>query len=275
MTSRKQIFSDVLTLCGIPWDAMRIAQLDDCLARLGVPQDGAAPPAGAPAPVVAGSPIAMIDAALLRVAMPTMGIEQLQPWVDPIRAACVRFEIDTIRRIAAFLTTQAHEGGFKVGKRENMNYSAQRMADIWPSRYSVTRRQGGAPNAKARALAGKPEELANHTYANRNGNGPPESGDGWFFRGNGPSQLTGRDNHERFAKALAMTVEDATAWIATIEGGVMSAAWFWEENDINRLADTPGVEDETQKINGGQIGVNQRRVIFNRLVKAMIAREGS
>lgn len=274
MTSRKQIFADVAILSGVDWDALRIAQLDDCLTRLSVPQDGATVPGKVMLGVVPGSPIDMIDAALLRVAMPTLSIEQLQPWVDPIRGACVLFQIDTIRRISAFLTTQAHEGGFKVGVREGMNYSAQRMAEVWPSRFSDTRKRGGKPNALALALHRKPEEIANHVYANRMGNGPPESGDGWYFRGNGQTQLTGRENHERFAKAMGMTVEEATAWIATIEGSVMSAAWFWEDNDINRLADTPGVEDETQKINGGQIGVNQRRVIFNRLVAAMIALEG-
>jgi putative chitinase len=226
-----------------------------------------------PASMETGGPIDDIDAALLRVAMPSLSIAQLEPWVAPIRAACVRFDIDNIRRIAAFLTTQAHEGGFKVGVREGMNYSAQRMAEVWPSRFSVSGRRGGKPNGLALALHRKPEEIANHVYANRMGNGPPESGDGWRYRGNGPSQLTGKENHERFAKAMGMTVEKATTWIGTIEGGVMSAAWFWEDNDINRLADTSGVEDETRKINGGLIGVEERRAIFDRLVAEMLRRD--
>ena len=210
-------------------------------------------------------PIAMIDAALLRVANPDAG--DLQQWVEPIREACAKFEIDTIRRIAAFVTTLAHEGGFKVGVRENMNYSAERLAEVWPSRFR-------GPNALARAIERKPQEIANHVYANRMGNGPPESGDGWRFRGNGPPQLTGRANHEAFAKAMGMTLDEAVQWIGTVEGGVMAAAWFWEENDVNRLADTPGVADETKRINGGAIGLEERRAIFNRLVDAMLEREG-
>lgn len=230
----------------------------------------------APVPTVAmNRDIQSIDANLLRIAKPSASIEQLQPWVEPIRAACVRFEINNIRRSAAFITTQAHEGGFKVGVREGMNYSAQRLAEVWPSRFSVSGRRGGKPNGLALALHRKPEEIANHVYANRMGNGPPESGDGWRFRGNGPSQLTGRENHERFARAMGMSLEEAAAWIGTIEGGVMSAAWFWEDNDINRLADTPGVEDETRKINGGLIGIADRRAIFDRLVAEMLRREKS
>ena len=62
-------------------------------------------------------------------------------------------------------------------------------------------------------------------------------------------------------------------YIRTLEGGVMSAAWFWEENDINRLADTPGVEDEARRINGGLVGIADRRDRFNRTVQRLLERE--
>lgn len=215
--------------------------------------------------------IDLIDVSVLRAAAPERSEAELLPWVEPIRQACRKFDIDRIRRIAAFLTTLAHEGGFKVGARENMNYSANRLAQVWPGRF---RGPGGTgPNGLAKALDRKPEEIANHVYAGRMGNGRPESGDGWRFRGNGPIQLTGRTNHEAFAKAMGMTVDEVAAWIGTVEGGVMSAAWFWEENDINRLADTPGVADETRRINGGTVGLADRTERFNRTVARLLERE--
>lgn len=219
-------------------------------------------------------PISAITADFLLVAAPSRPAAELAIWAEPLREACARFEINTIRRVAAFITTLAHEGGFRIGVREGMNYSDVRMSEVWPSRFA----QGGVkgrPNALAKALHRKPEEIANHVYANRMGNGPPESGDGWRFRGNGPTQLTGRSNHEAFAKAMGMTVDEAVVWIGTLEGGVMSAAWFWEENDINRLADTPGVADETRKINGGEIGLRQREAIFNALVSYLLKAEAA
>jgi len=213
-------------------------------------------------------PISAIDVALLSITAPHLTEGALKPWVAPLREACQRFEINSIRRVAAFIANLAHEGGWAVGRRENMNYSADRLAAVWPSRFAAGK---GVPNALARSLARKPEALANHVYANRMGNGGPDSGDGWRYRGNGPMQLTGRDNHAAFAKAMGKTVEDAAAWIATtIEGGVMSAAWFWDENDINRLADTPGVEDETRRINGGLIGLAHRKQLFDALVKRLL-----
>lgn len=206
---------------------------------------------------------------LLRVAAPHLSDTALAPWVAPIKSACERYEIDTIRRIAAFIATLAHEGGFRVGARENMNYSAKRLSQVWPSRF----RFAGLPNATALRIGNKPELIANIVYANRMGNGGPETGDGWRYRGNGPIQLTGRANHKAFAQEVGKTVEAAAEWIGTIAGGVESAAWFWEQNDINRLADTPGVADETRRINGGEIGIEHRKRIFDKLVAFMLQLE--
>ena len=215
-------------------------------------------------------PISAIDLRLLQMMAPHAVLDDLERWVEPIKAACALYRIDSIRRVSAFLTTLAHEGQFKIGARENMSYSAKRLSQVWPSRYGR-----GAPNAKAKELSHNPEALANDVYANRMGNGPPESGDGWKFRGNGPTQLTGRDNHEAFAKAIGKPLEETAAYIGTLEGGVMSAAWFWNENGINELADTPGVEDETRRINGGLIGIHERRALFNKCVAELLKREAA
>ena len=212
-------------------------------------------------------PISAITVDLLDLTAPHLAASVLEPWVDPLREACERFEINTIRRVAAFLANLAHEGGWIVGRREAMSYSAARLAQVWPGRF---RGPDKLPNALAHSLARKPEALANHVYANRMGNGGPESGDGWRYRGNGPLQLTGRNNHAAFASEFGMAVEDAAEWIGTLEGGIMSAAWFWEANDINRLADTPGVADETRAINGGEIGLAHRKALFDVLVRRLL-----
>lgn len=214
--------------------------------------------------------IRLIDVSVLRAACPERSQADLAPWVDPIKRACERFEIDRIRRIAAFLAMIAHESGFIPGREENLNYKAMRLATVWPRRFA---NRDGSPNALARSIERNPQRIANEVYANRMGNGPPDSGDGWTFRGVGPIQLTGRANHEAFAAAMGLTIAEEQAYIRTLEGGVMSAAWFWEENDINRLADTPGVEDETRRINGGLVGIADRRNRFNWTVQRLLERE--
>ena len=68
--------------------------------------------------------------------------------------------------------------------RENMNYSAKRIRQVWPSR------------PEAVQFAGKPRELANSVYGGRLGN-KVGSDDGWIYRGGGIDQLTGRDNYRK------------------------------------------------------------------------------
>ena len=230
-----------------------------------------------PFAVPAQSPIDLVSVAVLRAACPERTADQLAPWVEPIKAACHRFEINTIRRIAAFISQMAHESGLIPGREENLRYSAKRMAEVW-KRYAANPAampKDRQPNDLAKRLAAAgPEAIANDVYANRMGNGPASSGDGWKARGAGPGQLTGMDNWRAFAAEVGMSVDDALAYGRTVEGGVMAFGWFWEENDINRLAETPGVEDETQRINGGQHGVDDRRARFNRTIAALLEAEG-
>ncbi|HEX8554296.1 MAG TPA: hypothetical protein VF695_06280 [Sphingomonas sp.] len=238
--------------------------------RVGVTPDGLWGPATAAAILKAlgpelVTPIDLLFVAVLRAACPERSEAQLAPWVEPIRKACQRFRIDTIRRIAAFVAQMAHESGLVPGREENLNYSAKRLTEVWPSRFPTI--------AMAASYAGNPDMLANRVYANRMGNGNEASGDGWRFRGAGPMQLTGRANWTGFASAMGMTLEAALNYGRTLEGGIMAAAWFWHANGINELADTPGVTDETRAINGGTHGLADRTARFDRAVAAMLAAE--
>ncbi len=214
------------------------------------------------APVYSGV-IGKIDVHLLRVACPERTEADLAPWVEPIQRACKRFDINSVRRVAAFISQMAHESSLKPGREENLNYTARRLTQVWPARFPSV--------AAAEPYARNPEKLANRVYAGRMGNGPEMSGDGWKFRGAGPMQLTGRSNWTGFADAMGMSIDEALMYGRTLEGGVMSAAWFWMTNDLNRLADTPGVRDESQRINGGPHGLADREARFNRTVAALLA----
>lgn len=223
----------------------------------------------------AKSPVDLISVPVLRAACPERTVADLVPWVEPIKAACRRFEINTIRRIAAFVAQMAHESGLIPGREESFAYTAQRMAEVWPARYAINPKADvKRPNALAiRLVAAGAQAVANNVYANRMGNRDEASGDGWANRGAGPGQITGANNWKAFALAMGMPLDAARAYARTIEGGVMSFAWFWEENDINRLADTPGVHDETQAVNGGQNGAADRKRRFDATVAALLEAE--
>ena len=171
------------------------------------------------------------------------------------------YSIDSVDRLACFLAQTTHEsGGFTV-LEESLNYSVDRLAAVWPARFSD-------PNV-ARMYAHNPERLANYVYANRMGNGGPESGDGFRFRGSGIIQLTGRANMTKFARAFGITLESAPDLLKTVDGAVLGACWFWSENNLNALADARDHLRLTKKINGGILGLDDRIAKFYKIVKVL------
>lgn len=216
--------------------------------------------------------ISTIDAALLKVAAPSRPIDELLPWVKPIQLACIRFEINTVRRVAAFLAQIGHESDFKA-RSENLNYSVEALLKTF-GRHRISTEDAHRYGRTATRPANQ-EAIANLIYGGEWGRknlGNTQPNDGWLCRGVGPLQVTGRANLMRFADAMGMTFEEALAYAKTLEGGIMAAAWFWEENDINRLADTPGVADETKRINGGENGLADRTNRFNAVVAELLRR---
>ena len=164
------------------------------------------------------------------------------------------YEINTPKRIAAFIAQCAHEsGGFMVLK-ENLNYKWPTLRKLFGKKYFLT-------DEMAQEYANKPnrqEAIANLIYANRMGNGDERSGDGFRYCGRGLIQLTGRSNYQSFADSLQMKVEDVPAYLMTFEGAAQSACWFWETNNLNKFADANNIEGMTRRINGGVIGLEDR-----------------
>lgn len=222
------------------------------------PASGAAPASGAGASAAAGGNAITVD--MLAAVAPKTPRALLQTLAGPLSAACARFGIDTPLRRAAFLSQCAHESAGFTMREESLSYRAERLMQVWPKRFPSL--------AVAQQYAGAPEKLANNVYANRMGNGPPESGDGWRFRGRGFKQLTGRDNYTACAKAIGKTVDEMADYIGTDEGAAMSAAWFWACNHLNQYADARDIRTLTQKINGGLLGLDQRTALFKDACRA-------
>ena len=176
-------------------------------------------------------------------------------WRDWYNAMCEilpLWEVDTVERVAGFIAQCGHEsGGFRV-LSENLNYSAKALNSIFPKYF---RRAGRDANEYHR----QPEKIANVIYAGRMDNGDSASGDGWRFRGGGILQLTGRYNYTEFGKAVEKTPEEAVDYVRTKAGALDSACWFWDTNKINRYCDAQDIVGMTKRINGGTIGLDDRK----------------
>lgn len=171
-------------------------------------------------------------------------------WYEAISSILPEYEINTPQRVAAFLAQCAHESGGFVFLKENLNYKAPSLRKVFPKYFQ--------DDATASAYANKPEKIANRVYANRMGNGDESSGDGWRYCGRGLIQLTGKDNYTFFAASLDIPVEEASEYLQTFEGAVQSACFFWEQNSLNKWADSGDILTLTKRINGGTIGLEDR-----------------
>lgn len=186
-------------------------------------------------------------------------------WAAAINTICPQHGIDTQPRLAAFLTQVGHESQGFIRLTENLNYSAQALADTWPNRYAVDpNARPHTPNALALRIQHDPVAIGNNVYANRLGNGPEGSGDGYRYRGHGPLQTTGRTNLMAFAQAAGKRLDEALTYIQTPEGGILSACLYWSSRNINRAADRGDVVACTKLVNGGTNGLAARRELHAR-----------
>lgn len=185
------------------------------------------------------------------------GNKEPEAWAQALEVILPKYGITGRLRVAAFLAQTGHESEGFTAVRENLNYSAAALTATWPKRF---------PADVAAQYARQPERIANRAYADRLGNGPEESGDGWRYRGRGPIQATGKAHYQDFAKRTGRTLEDAAAYLETKEGGLEFACMFWQDNGLNALADAGDIVTMTKRINGGTNGLEDRKARYARLL---------
>jgi putative chitinase len=174
----------------------------------------------------------------------------IQKFVEPLNDVMEFYEINNTKRISMFLAQVGHESGGLRTIKENLNYSADGLKRVFPKYF---RDVNPADYAK------KPEKIANRVYGGRMGNGPESSGDGYRYCGRGLIQLTGKSNYEAFAADMGWPLAEATEWLSTEEGATWSAGWFWDSRELNQWADKGDILTVTKKINGGTIGLEDRK----------------
>ena len=130
--------------------------------------------------------------------------EKLAEFCSQFNFYAIDFGLDNELRAAAFLAQVFSETGYLQSLEENLNYSAERIMQVWPKRFDSTR---------AAACANNPERLANTVYADRLGNGNYLSGDGFRYRGRGCLMLTGRSNYEQFLLDANRMYQMCTRWM--------------------------------------------------------------
>ena len=203
-------------------------------------------PANSPAKVTGLGPLAALQS--------KCGIAADGKWgPGTYKAARDYFKL-TNNQAAHFFGQCAHESGsFKVFS-ENLNYSDKGLNGIFKKYFPTI--------ASTAGYARNPEKIANKVYANRMGNGPEASGDGYKWRGRGPIQLTGKDNYAAFAADVKRLDVLKNPDLVVGELAFESALWFFRKNGLLAIADK-GVTDAvitqiSKRVNGGTHGLDDR-----------------
>lgn len=163
------------------------------------------------------------------------------------------YKVNTLLRLSHFLAQCGHESANFRAVKENLNYSAEGLNKTFKKYFPTLE--------FAKDYARQPERIASKVYANRMGNGNEASKDGFKYLGRGFIQLTGKANYLEFDKSVPEDIMANPELVAT-KYPLASAAWFWNKNGLNEIADKGAtdavVKSITKRVNGGTIGLADR-----------------
>jgi putative chitinase len=183
-----------------------------------------------------------------------------------VRAAMLRYNINTPLRRAHFLAQIDHESNGFRSTRENLNYTVEALLRSFPKRIAPdeARRHGRTATQPANQ-----EAIANAIYGGDWGAknlGNTEPGDGWKFIGRGLIQITGRANYAQCSREMLGSGQllGAPQLLESAELAALSAGWFWKSRGLNEFADKDDLEEITRRINGGRNGLEHRKELLDK-----------
>jgi putative chitinase len=177
----------------------------------------------------------------------SLGIDH--KWLGPLEEVFVKYEINTPQRQACFMGQCAHESGNFKTLQENLNYSAEGLMKTWPSRFPT--------KEMADQYARQPAKIAGKVYNGRLGNTSEE--EAAQYLGRGLIQLTGKENYGNCGLGIGVDLLADPALLLDPRYAALSAGWFWNKKGLNALADSQDYETMTKRINGGLIGLDDRK----------------
>lgn len=158
-------------------------------------------------------------------------------------------------RLAYTLANVEHEcGGFTVHNlTENINYSAKRMAQVWPNRFSSAEKV----EARYGTAKGWQKKAFNEIYGSRMGN-VPGTDDGSRFIGRGAPQITGRDGYLKVGSIcnLDLVNDPELATKPEHQPAILAAFFIWKA--LSKPADKEDFYGFVKSWNGGANGLSDR-----------------
>lgn len=207
----------------------------------------------------------MITADMLRKQWPHAPRETIDGVIAVADEVFMMAGIDTSLRVAHFMAQISHECGAGTIVRENMNYSADRLMQI----FGVGKHSAAINSDEAQRLAHNPQAIAERVYGLGNPRkakelGNTKVGDGYAFRGNGMLQLTGRGSHTRVGEETGFDLAGDPRMLEDPGTSFRVAAAEFVELKCLSAADADNVGLVTKRVNGGANGLAERKVWLRR-----------
>lgn len=192
-----------------------------------------------------------VDAGTLRRLWPQAPAGLVDAVAARSAAVFAKHGITTPLRAAHFMAQISHESGGGTITEESLTYThAERIAEVWPTRFTA---------ASAAPYVRNPKALADKVYDGRMDNAPAPSDDGFNYRGRGLLQITGRESYREIGTLCGLPLEDkpelAYAPTTTLE---VAAAEF-DKLGCLPFCDADNINAVTRRVNGGYTGLASRQ----------------
>ena len=175
--------------------------------------------------------------------------------------------ITTPLRLAHFMAQVLHETGALAILVENGNHSVKSLGALWDSgnwhKYFADR--AACVKMADQCKLDHGVALFSLVYGNRMGNGPPASQDGWTYRGRGILQTTGRASYAAFGKRCGVDFVGTPDLVTSAEHALKPALAEWDDSHCNAAADHNDIELVTKLVNGGVVGLAERKKWFAKI----------
>jgi putative chitinase len=169
--------------------------------------------------------------------------------------------------IAHAMAQFSHECGAGADMEENINYTAKRACQVWPSRFASE----ADCFKKVGSFAGDPDfriKLIDNVYGGRNGN-RPGTHDGSTYIGRGLSQTTGRENYEAVGAKVGLDLVNNPNLVKDPAHALECAVANFVRCGCLAPAAADDVTTTTRKLNGGLTGLDDRKAWLERWKKAL------
>ncbi len=191
----------------------------------------------------------LVTYALLKTVLPGLNQQKFAPYERLINPVLTEFDIFSNLDKVHLLANVTHECRDFNDMVEGALYSSvDRILEVFPRYFN-----NGRDVAAAQSYVRNPQ-LLSRVYANRMGNGPEDSGDGYRYRGRGPIMTTGKDNYREISASGTDFVASPDLLLDPA-AGLRAMGYYWKSRGCSALAARDDTKNTRIRVNGGTKGL--------------------